>query len=227
VNGFEYFSSAKLANDALLSSRQALPFFETSPSLQLGYQANTIVIDTGKAAMEVPGLGEVTKDEKYGWYYSKPIPVRMFDGTQCQIALEGYDGDECPGDFHVAIANFLSGTPAVLREADEPLFRYYKDFEKWWVEDGKRPIKSADELWQHVQLGNHPMVTRNRSGDQGIYISVECGCDWEEEHGLQLVLKNGLRVNKLGGYDGHLTNSDVFADERLEHVIYPALSADP
>ena len=46
-------------------------------------------------------------------------------------------------------------------------------------------------------------------------------CGWEEEHGLQLVLKNGLKVNKLGGYDGHLTNSDAFDDESLEHVIYP------
>ncbi len=55
------------------------------------------------------------------------------------------------------------------------------------------------------------MVTRRPYGDKGIYISVECGCDWEEEHGLQLVLKNGLKVNKLGGYDGHLTNSDAFA----------------
>lgn len=35
-----------------------------------------------------------------------------------------------------------------------------------------------------------------------------------------LVLKNGLKVNKLGGYDGHLTNSDAFADDSLENTIY-------
>jgi hypothetical protein len=125
-------------------------------------------------------------------------------------------------DFHVAIANFLSGSPAILREADEPLSHYYKDFESWWLEDDKQPIRSEDELWQHVRLGSKPMVSRRRYGDKGIYISVECGCDWEEEHGLQLVLKNGLKVNKLGGYDGHLTNSDAFADDSLEQVIYPA-----
>ncbi|HEY7328274.1 MAG TPA: hypothetical protein VH592_11565 [Gemmataceae bacterium] len=65
------------------------------------------------------------------------------------------------------------------------------------------------------------MVSRRAYGDKGIYISVECGCEWEQEHGLQLVLRNGLKVNKLGGYDGHLTNSDAFDDESLEHVIYP------
>ena len=85
--------------------------------------------------MEVPRLGEVTKDEEFGWYYSKPIPVPMFGGKECRIVLEGYDEYERKEDFHVAIANFLSGSPAVLRGADEPLFRYYKDFEEWWLED--------------------------------------------------------------------------------------------
>lgn len=171
--------------------------------------------------MEVPGLGEVAKDEQFGWYYSKPIPVAMFGGKQCRIVLEGYDEDECKEDFHVAIANFLSGSPAILREADEPLFRYYRDFEDWWLEDDRPPIKSANELWEHVRLGSEPMVIRRSYGDKGIYISVECGCDWEQEHGLQFVLKNGLKVNKLGGYDGHLTYSDAFDDESLKDVIYP------
>jgi hypothetical protein len=170
--------------------------------------------------MDVPGLGEVTKDEDTGWHYSQPIAVPMFGGKRCRIVLEGYDGDERKDDFRVAIANFLSSGPAVLREADEPLFRYYKDFEQWWLEDGKQPITSADELWQHVRLGCEPMFTRRYYGDKGIYVSVECGCGWEVEHGLQLVLKNGIRVTKLGGYDGHLANSDAFADDGLEHVIY-------
>jgi Domain of unknown function (DUF6985) len=171
--------------------------------------------------VEVPGLGVVTKDNRFRWYCSKPIPIPMFGGKHCRIVLEGYEKDQCKDEFHAAIANFLSGTPAVLRAADEALIRYYKDFEEWWKEGGQPPIKSADELWQHVRLGSEPMVRRRSYGDKGVYISVECGCDWEEEHGLQLVLKNGLKVNKLGGYDGHLTNSDAFDDESLEDVIYP------
>lgn len=171
--------------------------------------------------MNVPGLGEVTKDEQLGWYRSEPIPVPMFGGKKCHVVLDGYDTDPRKDEFHVAIANFLSATPDVLREADEPLFRYYKNNEEWWTEEGEPPITSADELWKHVQLGGQPMVTRRAYGDQGIYISIECECDWEPEHGLQLVLKNGLKVNKLGGYDGHLTNSDAFGDAKLEGVIYP------
>ncbi len=52
--------------------------------------------------MEVPGLGEVTKDERFGWYYSKPMPIPMFGGKECRIVLEGFDEDEHKEDFHVA-----------------------------------------------------------------------------------------------------------------------------
>ncbi|MCL2309574.1 MAG: hypothetical protein FWC42_04765 [Proteobacteria bacterium] len=170
--------------------------------------------------MEIPGLGKVTRDKRFGWYYSEPVAVPMLGGAQCRIVLEGYYRDERKEDFHTAITNFLTGSPAVLREADEPLFRYYKDFEEYWLEDGNPPIKSAEELWRHVQFGDEPMVTRRHRGDKGVYVTIECGCDWEEEHGLQLVLKNGLKVNKLGGYDSHLTNSDASGDKSLENVIY-------
>ena len=170
--------------------------------------------------MYIPILGEVEKGENLDWYYSQPVAVPILDGQQCEIILEGYDEDGHKEDFHTAIANFLAGSPDVLREADEHLFLYYKDFEDFWLEDGYPPINSADKLWQHVQFGFNPVVTRRPYGDKRIYISIECNCDWEPEHGLQIVLKNGLKVNKLGAYNGHLTNSDAYADASLEHVIY-------
>jgi hypothetical protein len=60
---------------------------------------------------------------------------------------------------------------------------------------------------------------RSRSGSSAVLREADeplCGCDWEEEHGLQIVLRNGVRVNKVDGYDGHLTNSDAFADDGPE-----------
>lgn len=83
-----------------------------------------------------------------------------------------------------------------------------------------KPIKKAAEVWKHVHFGGEPVVSRRSYGDEGIYISLECNCDWEVEHGLQIVFKNGLVVNKVGPYDGHLTNSDAYDDERLENVVY-------
>ncbi|WP_407939254.1 DUF6985 domain-containing protein [Microbulbifer thermotolerans] len=48
------------------------------------------------------------------------------------------------------------------------------------------------------------MVLRRPYGDKLVYISLECSCDWEREHGLQIVFKQGLYVNKIGPLDGIL-----------------------
>ena len=105
------------------------------------------------------------------------------------------------------------------------MFQYYKDCNKDWDEGSERfiSIESPADVWMHVQLGAKPLVTRRGYGDQGIYISVECECAWEEEHGLQIVFKNGLKINKIGAYDGHYTNSDAYGDDRLEDIIYARL----
>jgi len=68
------------------------------------------------------------------------------------------------------------------------------------------------------------MVSRRAYGDKGIYVSLECNCNWEPEHGLQLVFKNGSTIKKVGPYDGHLANSDAYADDRLENVVYHSKS---
>lgn len=171
--------------------------------------------------MQIQGLGEVTRDERFEWYRSKPIAVPVIGGKKCRVVVEGYDKDPHKDHFHAAIANFLAVNPDVLKQAEPHIFRYYQDCAEHWDEDD-RPvtIKNAANVWKHVRLGNKPMVTRRSGGDRKIYVSLECGCDWEEEHGLQIVFKNGQKVNKVGPYDGHLTNSDAYADRSLENVVY-------
>jgi hypothetical protein len=174
--------------------------------------------------MEIPGLGVMTRDDRMEWYYSPPIPVPVLGGKSCRIVVDEnqYLADPKKEEFHAAIANFLSIGPSVLKDVESEVFRYYKDCES--EASTGLAISSPSGVWSHVQLGSEPMVDRRGYGDRGIYISLECNCDWEPEHGLQIVFRNGLRVNKVGPFDGHLTNSDAFADDRLEHVIYRSIT---
>ncbi len=155
--------------------------------------------------------------------YSEPISVPVLGNKLCRVVLEGYAEDENKGDFHAAIANFLSLDDSVLKAAAPHVFQYYKDCNAHWSLEDEQflNLTSPDDVWAHVRLGDEPMVSRRSYGHKGIYISLECGCDWEEEHGLQIVFKNGSKINKVGPYDGHLTNSDAYADDSLEDVIYP------
>src|SRR5262245_9449856 len=173
-----------------------------------------------EVVMEIAGIGKVTKDSKFDWYYSEPISVPVLGGKTCRIIVQGYDEDQHREEYHAAIANFLSIAPSVLTDAEPHIFLYFQNIKDEFDDEDIVEIKSPSEVWRHISLGSEPMVTRRAYGDKGIYVSLECNCDWEPEHGLQIVFKDGLRVNKVGPYDGHLTNSDAYAKDSLEDVIY-------
>jgi hypothetical protein len=171
--------------------------------------------------MEIPGLGTCTKDKEFGWYYSEPLPIAVLGGISCRIAIEAYDEDDKQEDFHAAIRNFLSLDESVLKATEPYLFRYYQSIIRLLDPEDYEylEIQSAPDVWKHVQLGNEPTFKRRPYGDKRIYVSLECECGWEPAHGLQIVFKEGLKVNKIGGYDGHVTNSDAYDDDSLEDVI--------
>ncbi len=172
--------------------------------------------------MEIPGIGPVTKDDELDWYYSEPIAIPVLGGKMCCVVVEAYDDDQAKEEFHTAITNFLAADQSILTEVEPYIYQYYERCKDYYAPDDEEyvSIASARDVWNHIRLGSEPMFTRRAYGDKGIYVSLECGCDWEQEHGLQIVFKNGLKVNKIGAYDGHVTNSDAYADESLENVIF-------
>ena len=171
--------------------------------------------------MEIPGIGECRFDESYECYSSEPITLPVLNGAKCRILVEGYYDDPLVEEFHETIANFLSAHNSVLKAVEPYLFKYYLDVKSSIEpEDGFPSISLPSEIWKFIQLGEEAIVSRRPSGDRSIYISLGGNCDWEPEHGLQIVFKNGSIVNKVGPYNGHLTNSDAYADSTLENVIY-------
>jgi hypothetical protein len=75
-------------------------------------------------------------------------------------------------------------------------------------------------MFDHIRFGNEPTVARDPYSDRHVYVSLECECDWEPEHGLQIVFRDGRTVTKVGPCNGHLTNSAAYGDNRLDGVVY-------
>ena len=150
--------------------------------------------------MQIPGLGSVTKDEDLGWYYSKGMPVPVLGGKMCGIAVLRYDDDPNKAEFHAAITTFLSLGESAIRDVEPYVFQYYRDINAEWRPDDDEfvAIQLPSEVWEHVQFGSTPIVERRRYGDKGVYVSIECECDWEPEHGLQIVFRGGRKICKVG-----------------------------
>ena len=172
--------------------------------------------------MDIPGIGKVERQEEFGWLCSQPLPIGALRGHHCRIVLdEGYVEDERKEDFHGAIANLRSDERDLLDEAAPYVFRYCEDMNRDWKRGDPEFVEATPHsIWEHVQLGSELHVSRRSPRDQAIYVSFECNCDWEPEHGLQLVFREGRAVVKVGPYDGHLTNADAYGDPGLEGTVY-------
>lgn len=167
--------------------------------------------------MDIPGLGTVTAEDD--WYSSDPVPVPVLGGGDFRFLVVGYDEDEHPADFFRAVATFLALDESVLHAATDAVFAYYSDVAEMCAAGGYPCVAIARpaDVWRHVRPGPEPMV--ERSGDR-VYISVESECDWEPEHGLQIVFRDGAVVTKVGPYDSHLTNAGAFGRDDLGDEVY-------
>ncbi|HEY2671189.1 MAG TPA: hypothetical protein VGJ07_12560 [Rugosimonospora sp.] len=172
--------------------------------------------------MEIPGLGSVTRDDEFGWYRSAMLPVRALGGAVCQIVVDGFDADPAKDELQAVIGTFLALDESALRAAAPSIFQYYQDTvaDLDADEHGYGEIPGPDDVWNHVHIGGQAIIKRNPYGDRRVYVSVECECDWEPEHGLQVVFREGRAVSKVGPYDGHLTNAAAYARDDLSDVVY-------
>jgi hypothetical protein len=174
--------------------------------------------------LDVPHIGPVKKDDRFGLYWSEAMPIAFLRGHKCRFALGGYVEDCRKSDFHQAINNALAIDDSVLARAQPHVLRYRREMIALQVRHGWPHTQNNDstDVWNQVHFGSEIYVSRRARGDDedGIYLSLECNCDWEVEHGLQIVLRDGLEITKIGPFDGHLTNSDAFDDRALKGVVY-------
>lgn len=149
--------------------------------------------------MNVPGLGEVTKDDRFGCYYSQPIKIAVLGGKDCRIVLEGYDEDQNKDEYHVAISNFLASSPAVLREAEPYIYQYYQDIGSYFSpSDEFVSIGSPAEIWSHIRLGDEPMVSRRGYGTKESISPSNATVIGNQNTDYQLFSKTVTRFVRLG-----------------------------
>ncbi len=70
-------------------------------------------------------------------------------------------------------------------------------------------IENEVDIWNYVHPQEIYIDQRGRRDDD-VYIQVACNCDWEQEHGLQLVFKKGQKITRVSDQDVHLTASDAY-----------------
>lgn len=177
----------------------------------------------------VPPGGE-PQVEFDGWQ-TPPTPLRCMGGHEVRFRIWDPPDEAELELLGAAITNLASAGPELLESATEPVFQYYADITgEFCAEEreayGMPDIAQAADVWQHVQLGRTPSLSTTVGSRSAYlhtdvaYVTFECECAWEAEHGLCLVFIDGERLGRVSSFDGHPTWAHACADASLLDVVY-------
>ena len=146
-------------------------------------------------------------------WVSDPIPAPIFGGAPIAIQIfpEGDDEAAVDDERVEVLERFFALPPQRALEIVPHLWLYYLQVRA--AIDDVVQIAGPTQVWAHV----HPkFVSAERDGHGAIYASIEGECDWEVEHGIQLVLLNGERWVRVSDFSGHLTDGRAYARPLLD-----------
>jgi len=147
------------------------------------------------------------------------VKVPYFDGIEVELAEEVLPSDP-------TLIEFLKLDPNDRLKDSRHVFNYYRDFHTMvggedWLDKEMGIVTNPEQIWLHVAPGTI-FIGEGFGSDISNYIVMEAECAWEKEHGLMMVWKDGSFLCKVGGYDGHVTNANAYADDKLVDVVYSA-----
>ncbi|MBX2877310.1 MAG: hypothetical protein KTR30_34635 [Saprospiraceae bacterium] len=162
-------------------------------------------------------IGVLHQDKRFDdWWEGPTVPIPLLDQHSLPVTFTNLSADETSAfllDADAALSNFLNiGTdykeimaPHIWQNCKEFLeaIGYEEEDQALW------DIKQAHEIWSFVDFRNIYVERRHRR-DQDIYISLQGECEWEREHGLQLVFRQGRKLTRVSQIDGHLTEADAY-----------------
>jgi hypothetical protein len=158
-------------------------------------------------------LGKLTQDEDIEeWLYSEEVEVPFFDNQEFMFVFMKND-PSFVNESDSAIRNFI-GLEKVdrLNISDLVYQNCFEFLEQIDYDELDKPlweINDKNDIWNFVTPTKIYVSKRHRR-DCDIYIHIACECAWEQEHGLQLVFRQGKKLTRISDQDGHLTLADAF-----------------
>jgi len=161
--------------------------------------------------MHISVLGPLKPDPHApGFFVSEPLPIPFLDGQQLPVTVVNLSkADE--SDVEAALSSFMKLGRQDRLETGRYVFANYWQTAQFATAQGYDldcHIATEEAVWQHVHAAALFIDRRDRR-DCAIYTSILAECDWEPEHGLQIVYRRGSELVRVSQQDGHLTYADA------------------
>ncbi|MGN0097309.1 MAG: DUF6985 domain-containing protein [Corynebacterium sp.] len=154
--------------------------------------------------IEIPGHGQFS-DSDDEWTATLSVDVV---GDDVEFTVIHDDEDVDLDDVATCLSNYRSLPESALKGSTPEVFANYREMaEEFSAEEradyGIPEIADPDDVWNFVTLGTSATVELDDETDEW-FVITENECEWEPEHGLQLVLRNGEEVTRVSQYDGFI-----------------------
>lgn len=156
------------------------------------------------------------EDSLRNCWKSEEIEIPFFDNDKLSISFTDFDPEHDKAfidEADQALINFLKLSAYDRSLISELVYKNCMDtldaVENDETDEAIRQLKTKNEIWKFIQ-STGIYVTRRPYKDQDIYVQIACACDWENEHGLQLVFRQGKKLTRISDQDGHLTEADAY-----------------
>lgn len=132
-------------------------------------------------------------------FESEPIEIAYFDNNKLKVGFVEPKYEPYLKEADEVLERFLKLSPSARLENSKLVHNYYSETLKHGYCKNLE-LNSISDIWNYV-TPNEILIDWEDHGK--FYLQVSCGCAWEEEHGLQLIFKNGERLTRASGHDGH------------------------
>lgn len=162
-------------------------------------------------------IGQLKQEDSFpDWWKSEEISIPFFDNEKLTITFMGFEPEQDQtfiAEVDQALINFLKLNTEDRNLISELVYKncmgFLESVEYDKADNQLRQIKNKDEIWKFIQP-TEIYVTRRSYKERDIYVMIACECDWEQEHGLQLVFRQGKKLTRVSEQDGHLTEADAY-----------------
>jgi hypothetical protein len=145
--------------------------------------------------------GQLTQDEDFEeWWYSKLIEIPYFQNKGLRIVFTDAGNENYFKLAETALYHFMQLSNSTREQHSNQIIENYR-LNLIFDYTPRLDLKSDKEIWSFV-YPKEIFLELNEKGE--VFVLVSCGCEWEEEHGLQLVFKEGQNLTRVSYNDGGL-----------------------
>ncbi len=151
---------------------------------------------SGPVITSVKGLGEMRRDsETPDWLCSEIVKVELLDGKLLPFIIEEVDLASYRESIESAVTNFLALNVGRRDGVTELVYKNYEVY-RGAVDPPPPEVKDPSDIWRYI----YPSGVFVKQGPEGkdFYIVVSGNCEWEIEHGLEMVFKHGDQIVSVG-----------------------------